>query len=46
MSHITKTDRVRDAFLDALRLQGASVKTMADLTAESNPQKDAEPAAA
>jgi len=38
MPHITKADRVRDAFLDVLRSQGATVETMADIAAESNPQ--------
>lgn len=37
MSRIAKADRVRKAFFDALRSQGASVESMADLAAGSNP---------
>jgi hypothetical protein len=39
MSRITKADRVRDVFLDALRSQGASVETMADLAPPSRTPK-------
>jgi hypothetical protein len=36
MSRTDKADRIRDAFLDALRSQGASVESMADLAATSS----------
>jgi hypothetical protein len=36
MSRAAKADRIRDAFLEALKAQGASIETMGDLAADAS----------